>query len=185
MVRSCAVCRIQRGSRNHRKFSPQSIDHVIGANISQGSQKWGVLHWPRCSSGFSMMKNRPWLVGVSAREPHHRFDRRILHHNLTILFHLAAHGMEMKCPVPPDTEPMKPSRILLREKALGHHDVEVHAQAGHENRHEQSHRLMRQHPRAPAIRCQQAVEGPFTGTIEYVMVCPSRPGAGIWRTSSA
>ena len=65
---------------------------------------------------------------------------------------------------------LKPPGVLLRKEALGHDGVEVHAQAGHQDGHDQRDRLVCQNPlqRMP-VRRQEVVEEPLAGAIENVM----------------
>jgi len=136
----------ERRTRDRGQFATQAIDHIVGGYAGAGLPKVAMMAGTALIDGLQHHEEPALVCGrASARKADGRVHRRILQHDGHELLHLVAHGLEGNI-LRGLHRAHEPPRILLREKAFGHLDVEVDAQASDENGHGQRQRLVPQHP---------------------------------------
>ena len=85
----------QRRSRHNGKFSTQTIDHIIGSYISAGLPEVLLFAYAALFQRLQHHKEAALIQGrAAACESNGGLNGAIFHHDVYILMHLVAHGLE-------------------------------------------------------------------------------------------
>ena len=144
---------IQIRTRLMPELAAQPRDHLIRADAALGARLERDEHVGA-------------VALAAAGESHHRGDRRIVQHDVDEVAQLLPHRLKGDRLVGLDLAHHQPG-VLLREKALGHVDVEVQVER-HGDRQDQHHRrAVRQRPvERAAVAVLHGVEGALAQAME-------------------